>query len=121
MVHEVWVPVTCVIFWDPLSWVQGRVFQFNLKKHYCWTVVSPCHLKRLSGGNSDIFFEVSTRMFGEMIQFDLLGQWLNGFPTFWDYMTFSRENKPFKLLFFQGLKWLSEIGIKKPSQFAIQF
>ena len=30
----------------------------------------------------------------------LLGQWLNGFPTFGDYIV-SRENKPFKL-FFQG-------------------
>ena len=27
---------------------------------------------------------------------------------FWDYMTFSRENKPFKRHIFQGPKWLSE-------------
>ena len=31
---------------------------------------------------------------------------LNGFPTFWDYI-FSRENKPFKRLFFR-VHWLSE-------------
>ena len=45
----------------------------------------------------------------------LLGQWLNELLTFWDYSFFSRENKPFKRLYFRGplAKW-SEGGDDHP-------